>query len=148
DGAKHGSFQATIEPLWALAAMLQIHPIVKKWEDAAAKGSEFLLRHRIYKSKRNDSPVLLEFLTTHYPMHYRYDFLHGLRVLSELGAKYDPRMADAVNLLLQKRFPDGKWVLEGRSEEHTSELQSRFDLVCRLLLEKKKLLLVNEEVVV
>src|SRR5438067_6228149 len=26
-----------------------------------------------------------------------------------------------------------------RSEEHTSELQSRFDLVCRLLLEKKKL---------
>src|SRR5699024_11377885 len=33
-------------------------------------------------------------------------------------------------------------VLDGeeyhRSEEHTSELQSRFDLVCRLLLEKKK----------
>src|SRR5437868_7164213 len=30
-------------------------------------------------------------------------------------------------------------VREGpRSEEHTSELQSRFDLVCRLLLEKKK----------
>src|SRR5699024_4382295 len=26
-----------------------------------------------------------------------------------------------------------KWVLQGRSEEHTSELQSRFDLVCRLL---------------
>src|SRR5437868_15429072 len=37
------------------------------------------------------------------------------------------------------------WELQGRagssaprSEEHTSELQSRFDLVCRLLLEKKK----------
>src|SRR5207249_5207625 len=29
------------------------------------------------------------------------------------------------------------WLLI-RSEEHTSELQSRFDLVCRLLLEKKK----------
>src|SRR5699024_11793630 len=28
--------------------------------------------------------------------------------------------------------------LRARSEEHTSELQSRFDLVCRLLLEKKK----------
>src|SRR5438105_6810544 len=28
--------------------------------------------------------------------------------------------------------------LEERSEEHTSELQSRVDLVCRLLLEKKK----------
>src|SRR5437868_13559649 len=29
-------------------------------------------------------------------------------------------------------------LLKSRSEEHTSELQSRFDLVCRLLLEKKK----------
>src|SRR5207249_9344866 len=29
-------------------------------------------------------------------------------------------------------------VCSSRSEEHTSELQSRFDLVCRLLLEKKK----------
>src|SRR5699024_5931174 len=28
-------------------------------------------------------------------------------------------------------------ISDGRSEEHTSELQSRFDLVCRLLLEKK-----------
>src|SRR5438105_14937743 len=28
--------------------------------------------------------------------------------------------------------------LHGRSEEHTSELQSRVDIVCRLLLEKKK----------
>src|SRR5690349_23954237 len=28
--------------------------------------------------------------------------------------------------------------VEDRSEEHTSELQSRRDLVCRLLLEKKK----------
>src|SRR5699024_11341995 len=28
--------------------------------------------------------------------------------------------------------------IKNRSEEHTSELQSRFDLVCRLLLEKKK----------
>src|SRR5699024_12445170 len=27
---------------------------------------------------------------------------------------------------------------QGRSEEHTSELQSRFDIVCRLLLENKK----------
>src|SRR6266513_6436132 len=33
-----------------------------------------------------------------------------------------------------------KTVRRRRSEEHTSELQSRFDLVCRLLLEKKKLL--------
>src|SRR5690349_22770117 len=32
----------------------------------------------------------------------------------------------------------------GRSEEHTSELQSRRDLVCRLLLEKKKKTLADD----
>src|SRR3989440_5198281 len=32
----------------------------------------------------------------------------------------------------------GKPMTSSRSEEHTSELQSRSDLVCRLLLEKKK----------
>src|SRR5690606_41511397 len=34
--------------------------------------------------------------------------------------------------------PAGGGQGEGRSEEHTSELQSRENLVCRLLLEKKK----------
>src|SRR5699024_12692768 len=35
-------------------------------------------------------------------------------------------------------FDCNGWCCRCRSEEHTSELQSRFDLVCRLLLEKKK----------
>src|SRR2546422_3181154 len=36
--------------------------------------------------------------------------------------------------------PGGRWParITARSEEHTSELQSRLHLVCRLLLEKKK----------
>src|SRR2546429_5530948 len=44
----------------------------------------------------------------------------------------------------RKYFPSVKWNslpterLRTRSEEHTSELQSRLHLVCRLLLEKKK----------
>src|SRR6266704_6870362 len=33
--------------------------------------------------------------------------------------------------------PTSTWRAARRSEEHTSELQSRFELVCRLLLEKK-----------
>src|SRR5207249_6228893 len=36
-----------------------------------------------------------------------------------------------------------RYFLLARSEEHTSELQSRFDLVCRLLLEKKKIAIHN-----
>src|SRR2546428_10576394 len=44
-----------------------------------------------------------------------------------------PPVLDTVRLWLRALLMRGK-----RSEEHTSELQSRSDLVCRLLLEKKK----------
>src|SRR5690625_5800359 len=36
------------------------------------------------------------------------------------------------------RSPKDRFIVRDRSEEHTSELQSRGHLVCRLLLEKKK----------
>src|SRR5207249_6097496 len=40
-------------------------------------------------------------------------------------------------LELETKFSGDDLGVTARSEEHTSELQSRFDLVCRLLLEKK-----------
>src|SRR5699024_12549398 len=48
--------------------------------------------------------------------------------------KQSQRMKDLINMVLDARKME---VGMARSEEHTSELQSRFDLVCRLLLEKK-----------
>src|SRR3712207_8025743 len=42
-----------------------------------------------------------------------------------------------------RRAADGRSCQIARSEEHTSELQSRQYLVCRLLLEKKKTLLLS-----
>src|SRR5690606_41272218 len=51
-----------------------------------------------------------------------------------------PGVAAELRVLLHERAPD-KTATErtlARSEEHTSELQSRENLVCRLLLEKKK----------
>src|SRR5699024_11312606 len=48
--------------------------------------------------------------------------------------------SEVILLGKRKAIVSGKEYRENfyRSEEHTSELQSRFDLVCRLLLEKKK----------
>src|SRR5690606_40990213 len=49
-----------------------------------------------------------------------------------------PSLWDALPVLyVAKAWPSGSQ-RPGRSEEHTSELQSRENLVCRLLLEKKK----------
>src|SRR2546421_9165816 len=53
---------------------------------------------------------------------------------------HDPERLDGVLLALAigERADRKEAQLSTRSEEHTSELQSRSDLVCRLLLEKKK----------
>src|SRR3989442_10043183 len=51
-----------------------------------------------------------------------------------------PRLWSSVRRKSSGQFSRGEQrTLEDRSEEHTSELQSRPHLVCRLLLEKKKI---------
>src|SRR5256885_13123163 len=50
-----------------------------------------------------------------------------------LDSRLQPQRRD-----VQQLVDAGNVGLEGRSEEHTSELQSPCNLVCRLLLEKKK----------
>ena len=109
---KHGSFMATIEPLWGLSEMMA-HDARRGWEASANRGAEFLLRHHLYKSDRDDSVIMLDFLRLHYPLQYCYDFLHGLRILTELGIRNDPRMNDAISLLLEKQPSEGRWLLEG-----------------------------------
>src|SRR5438067_12081250 len=50
---------------------------------------------------------------------------------------FRPRWASARRMCRSGAPPRWRHGVSTRSEEHTSELQSRFDLVCRLLLEKK-----------
>src|SRR5690606_40329677 len=55
------------------------------------------------------------------------------------GRRRDPHRTGREDLARGRRGSrHGPHVRGGRSEEHTSELQSRENLVCRLLLEKKK----------
>src|SRR5207248_11658954 len=100
-----------------------------------------------------DSPPI----STHYTLSPRRS--SDLKV-SRIFDQYEVRLVykdstDQIQCLLRSRcddhvfVPDGMIISReprrnpitkfGRSEEHTSELQSPYDLVCRLLLEKKKL---------
>src|SRR3989449_7195595 len=65
----------------------------------------------------------------------RFDFVQTLRILTNLlanASQHTPRESP-IELSVHR---EGETLV--RSEEHTSELQSRLHLVCRLLLEKKK----------
>src|SRR5690349_23957060 len=58
----------------------------------------------------------------------RVGVVHGLQLATDRGIAGAGAIEQGVPAFQQR----------ARSEEHTSELQSRRDLVCRLLLEKKK----------
>src|SRR3989454_8798676 len=68
----------------------------------------------------------------------------GVLVLGVVAVAAHPAPLDGVagrrlnQLLPQRQVLDGAALPPPRSEEHTSELQSPCNLVCRLLLEKKK----------
>src|SRR5258706_2164814 len=70
----------------------------------------------------------------------------GLRDL--LGRRFAERRAQLLGVALppdlELHLGSGARLADDRSEEHTSELQSLTNLVCRLLLEKKKVTLRDE----
>src|SRR5690625_5022895 len=61
----------------------------------------------------------------------------GVAVLAGIATMIGHTVVFAINRVTGLRMAAGMAL--GRSEEHTSELQSRGHLVCRLLLEKKKM---------
>src|SRR3989449_4083694 len=69
----------------------------------------------------------------------RLHFGHQPAVVTHFGH----RAADGGPVVVTKKQIGVHTLVATRSEEHTSELQSRLHLVCRLLLEKKKKKLIN-----
>src|SRR5690242_5757416 len=74
--------------------------------------------------QRPPTPTLFPY-TTLFRSRMRSSIGAGVRASSRSTTTRTPRTRSA-------------WVAVARSEEHTSELQSHVNLVCRLLLEKKK----------
>ncbi|HVH14896.1 MAG TPA: hypothetical protein VNA15_04160 [Candidatus Angelobacter sp.] len=109
---RHSSFMSTIEPLWAYSEIPK-QRLTRRIRRSIERGAEFLLMHRLYKADHHEwMPMNPTFTSLHFPMYYYYDALHGLRVLTKLGYGDDERMRDAAHLVMSKRRPDGRWVLE------------------------------------
>src|SRR5207248_11526480 len=87
----------------------------------------------LFRSPFQKLPHLLELLQQ--PVDFLYGPPRALRNPQPPRSAEDRRIGPLVGRHGQHDCLD---VLEARSEEHTSELQSPYDLVCRLLLEKKK----------
>src|SRR5699024_11339018 len=109
-------------------------------------------RFRFYLDYRQCCPIhhqLLSCATPHYLFLFLYNTtpnpdIHTLSLHDALPISIREKCRTDKGLMrfgLLTKYEDELDKVKGdiRSEEHTSELQSRFDLVCRLLLEKKKM---------
>jgi hypothetical protein len=72
------------------------------------RGAEFYLERELHRQGGRYAP----WYRFHWPVHYYYDVLVGLDVLTALGYVDDPRLRFALELLRKKRRPDGRWNLD------------------------------------
>jgi hypothetical protein len=103
-GATHGSFHTTILALEALLG----------WPGGAqarARGEEFLLVHRLFRSHRTGEVAKGDFTRFHFPPRWHYDVLRGLDYFRAAGAQRDARLEDALELAGARRQGDGRWHL-------------------------------------
>jgi hypothetical protein len=76
---------------------------------SAERGAEFYLSRELF---RQGSRRYLPWFMFHYHVHYYYDLLVGLDVLTGLGYADDRRLLPALTFLREERRPDGKWILD------------------------------------
>jgi hypothetical protein len=104
------------EALAAFAAM----PTVS-WTDrvhrAVAAGAEFYLARGLVEEGNEYAP----WRRFHYPVHYYYDLLVGLDVLTALGFGRDPRLRPALEFLESRRRPDGAWIIDAAHPDIPAE---------------------------
>ncbi len=110
--ARHSSFYESLAPLWGLSEYVRVTQD-DKCAEAAKRAAEFFFRHRLFRSDRDGRVLNPEWLKLHYPLYWHYDILQGLRVLSVGGKLGDSRAQEALDLVEQKRRPDGLWRAEG-----------------------------------
>src|SRR5437016_705216 len=109
---------------------------IKKGSAEIVKESE--LRERLEKSRASGKPLRVKagFDPTAPDLHLGHTvLLRKLKHFQDLGHTVTFLIGDFTGMIGD---PTGRSATRPRSEEHTSELQSLTNLVCRLLLEKKK----------
>jgi len=111
--ADTSSFMETRHPLIGLATYARDRSSSIA-SDAVDRAAEVFLRRRLFRRVRDGRIIRDDFVTLHYPLYYHYDFLGGLNALVLAGKVRDPRCAEALDLLENKRLTGRGWPAEGR----------------------------------
>ena len=82
--------------------------------EAARRTAELFLDHRLFRTLATGEPIKPSFAALHQPPFWHYDFFRALVVLALMGHAGDPRAADGLELLEERRLADGRWRAGGR----------------------------------
>jgi hypothetical protein len=107
------SFNESLPPMWGLHEYWAATGETTARE-AARRTAELLLEHRLFRALATGEPIHESFVTLHYPPFWHYDVLQALVVLARMGLARDPRAADGLELLQERRLSDGRWRPGGR----------------------------------
>lgn len=106
------------EPLSAYAALPKVR-WTKGIAKSAERGAQFYLDRELFREGPRRYEPWFRF---HYPIHYYYDLLVGLDVLTSIGFSGDRRMKFALGYLKKRRHSDGKWVLDALNPDIAPDL--------------------------
>lgn len=77
--------------------------------EAADRAVGLFLQHRVFRRGGTGAPINARWLSLPYPSYWHYDVLSALLVIAHAGKSTDPLASDALDLLEEKRRPDGRW---------------------------------------
>ena len=105
---RRSSFHESLRTAWGLQeyATATGHAGAR---EAADRAIELFLRHRVFRRGGTGEPINARWLSTPYPPYWHYDVLAALLVITRGDRCTDPRAADALDLIEDKRRPDGRW---------------------------------------
>ena len=120
-GAVHSSMHTTISVLEGILEYARngYQYRLDELQAAAEQSREFLLQHRLYLSDRTGEVIDKKWLMLSYPSRWKYDILRALDYFQSAGIKYDPRMQDALDVLLSKRRKDYTWPVQAKHPGQT-----------------------------
>jgi hypothetical protein len=110
--ARRSSFHESVPAAWGLQEFAAATGSSEA-RAAAERTGELLLEHRLFRSLSTGEVIHPSWVKLHYPAYYHYDVFAGLTLLSRLSVVQDPRAAEAIDLMLQRRRGDGRWQTGG-----------------------------------
>ena len=115
-GAVHSSLHSTISVLEGLGEYKKQGYTYRldEIERIIPEAIEFILVHRLYKSDHTGEIIDKKMLMLSYPYRWRFTILRCLDYFRAAGIEFDPRMVDALDVLMKKRRRDGRWPVQAR----------------------------------